>query len=84
MMLRKIQYAGRTYGVEVKSYTNHAGYKEALRQASGYGKQLGLAEISIVFFVEAIDEANRAKYEKEYTDSETGVKVLPVFVATGS
>ncbi len=45
---------------------------------------MGLTEISIVFFVEAIDEASRAKYEKEYMDGETGVNVLPVFVATGS
>ncbi len=53
-------------------------------RAAEYGKELGLPEISIVFFVESIDEASRAKYEKEYIDAETGVKALPVFVATGS
>jgi len=37
-----------------------------------------------VFFVEYIDDANRQKYEKDYTDVETGVEVTPVFVATGN
>ncbi len=79
-----IQYAGQTYGLEVKSYTNHPGYVKALGQAAEYGKQLSLPKIFLVFFVEAIDDANRAKYEKEYMDEETGVKVTPVFVETGN
>ncbi len=79
-----IRYAGRTYALELKSYTNESGYSKALGKAANYGKQLGLSEVSLVFFVEYIDDANREKYEKEYTDRETGVRVMPVFVVTES
>jgi hypothetical protein len=34
--------------------------------------------------VEAVDDANRAKYEAVYVDAETGVTVVPVFVETGT
>jgi hypothetical protein len=78
-----IKYAERIYALEVKSYTDESGYKEALSQAAAYGKQLGLAEISLVFFVEYIDDANREKYEKMYEDTESGVRVETVFAATG-
>jgi hypothetical protein len=78
-----IKYAEQVYALEVKSYTDEMGYREALTQAACYGKQLGLAEISLVFFVEYIDDANREKYEKMYEDKESGVRVETVFVATG-
>ncbi len=68
----------------LESYTNERGYNEALLQAARYGKQLKLSEISLFIFVEAIDDANRAKFEKDYKDEETGVNVLPVFVETGA
>ncbi|MDM8524566.1 AAA-like domain-containing protein [Desulfococcaceae bacterium HSG8] len=79
-----IRYAGQIYVIELKSYTDETGYHEALAQAAGYGKQLGLAEVSLVFFVEYIDDANREKYEKIHTDEETGVLVAPMFVDTGN
>ncbi len=75
-----IRYAGREYAVEVKSYVDE--YEAALRQAARYGRQLGLSEVTLAFFVEALDEANRARYEVVYTDAETGVRVRPAFVAT--
>ncbi|MFQ5616115.1 MAG: AAA-like domain-containing protein [Anaerolineales bacterium] len=78
-----MHYAGQVYGIEVKSYTNPKGYREALGQAARYGRQLGLNEITLAFFVEVIDETNREKYEAVYHDDETGVTVKPVFVATG-
>ncbi len=78
-----IHYAGQRYGLELKSFTDSFGYQKALRQAATYGQQLGLPEISVVFFVEAIDDPNRAKYETPYVDQATGVSVSPVFVATG-
>ncbi|MGE0087311.1 MAG: AAA-like domain-containing protein [Desulfococcaceae bacterium] len=78
-----IRYADRMYAVELKTYTDEHGYKEAVAQAARYGKQLGLAEISLVFFVEYIDDANREKYEKDYEDAESVVRVETVFVATG-
>ncbi len=79
-----VTYQGQTYGIEVKSYTDDLAYKEALKQAADYGKQLKLKEITLAFFVEYIDDANRQTYEKGYTDFDTGVKVIPVFVATGN
>jgi hypothetical protein len=78
-----IRYADKVYGLELKSYTNRKGYKDALDQASDYGKELGLKEISLIFFVEKIDDKNRERFESDYFD-ERGVKVMPVFVETGS
>jgi len=79
-----IEYGGRTYALELKSYTDERGYREALDQAARYGKKLGLPEISLVFFVERIDDANREKYGKVHTDEKSGVRVMPVFVDTGN
>nr|NIM78203.1 hypothetical protein [Candidatus Aminicenantes bacterium] len=78
-----IEYKNRVYGIEVKSYTDTAGYKSALAQAALYGKQLGLEEVLLVFFLEGIDKRSREKYEKDYLDESTGVKVIPIFVETG-
>ncbi len=77
-----IKYAERMYGIEVKSFTNLPGYKEALKKAAEYGKRLGLSEIHLVFFVERIDDENRRKYEKDYADEASGVDVRPIFVET--
>jgi hypothetical protein len=79
-----VKYAGKTYGIELKSYTDKRGYKEALKQAAKYGKQLNLEKISLIFFVEYIDDENRKKYEIDFDDPETSVKVMPVFVETGN
>jgi len=78
-----IKYKNKLYGLELKSYTNETEYYEALQQAAKYGKQIQLPEISLVFFVEYVDDENRKKYETEYIDEETGVKVMPTFVETG-
>lgn len=76
-------YSEKKYGLEVKSYTDDYGYQKALVQAARYGQQLQLMEITLAFFVEYIDEANRNIYEKPYHDQTTGVSVIPVFIATG-
>jgi hypothetical protein len=78
-----IRYMAKTYGIELKTYTDKKGYKDALNQAAIYGKQLGLKEISLIFFLEAIDDESRKKYEADYIDSETNIKVTPIFVETG-
>ncbi len=77
-----IRHGGREYGVELKTYTNRPNYREALNKAARYGQQLGLDEITLVFFVEQVDDANRAKYEAIYQDEQSGVTVKPVFVQT--
>ncbi|MEE4358011.1 MAG: AAA-like domain-containing protein [Desulfococcaceae bacterium] len=78
-----IKYSSNTYGIELKSYTDETAYRDALLQAGRYGKQMGLSEISLIFFVEQIDEQNRKKYEADYQDKVSHTKVLPVFIETG-
>ena len=79
-----IRYQDTSYGLELKSFTNDYEYREALKQAARYGKQLQLPEISLISFVEYIDEKARQTYEAEYVDADSGVKVMPVFVVIGS
>jgi hypothetical protein len=79
-----IRYAGQLFGLELKSFANQASYREALRQAAKYGSQLGVTQIWLVLFVEEVDEQNRERFEKVYTDKKTGVVVHPLFVQTGS
>ena len=81
-----IRYHDITYGIEVKSFTDRSGYGEALKQAAAYGKQLGLAHLYLVFFIESIDEKHRQIYEQEYREAGlqgSGVTVHPLFIATG-
>lgn len=78
-----LRYAGRPYAIEVKSYVDDYAYREAVRQAARYAHQLGLAEITLALFVEAVDDASRARYEAIFTDPATGVTVIPAFVVTG-
>jgi Holliday junction resolvase-like predicted endonuclease len=79
-----IKYNNRIFGVELKTYSDAGRYKKALIKAAEYGKQLGLKEISLVFFIEAIDQENKKKYEAQYLDETSGVNVIPIFVETGS
>lgn len=82
-----IEYGDKVYGIELKSYSDQAGYRSALKQAARYGKRLGLAEIFLVIFVESIDEKSRDMYERDYLDEEEEgapkIKVIPLFVETG-
>jgi hypothetical protein len=78
-----IRYQNVTYGLELKSFVDHTGYQEALKQAARYCKQLRLARIYLVFFVESIDEKNRQIYEKDYRDPDMGVTVHSIFIRTG-
>jgi len=79
-----IKYRDKVYGIELKSFTDRAGYQRALRQAAQYGKQLKLEEIFLLNFVTSIDEETRKTFEKDYTDEETKVTVAPIFIETGS
>jgi len=78
-----VKYAGGMYGIEVKTFKSKPAYTLALKQAAVYGKQLVLKEITLIFFIESIDDENRQKLEANFYDTETGVTVLPVFVETG-
>lgn len=78
-----IHYRDKTYGMELKSFTDRAGYSEALEKAARYGRQLGLAEIYLVTFVEMIDEETRKAYEADFYDEQTRVTVKPIIIPTG-
>lgn len=79
-----IKYCDRLYGIELKSYTDESAYRESVSKAALYRKQLQLTKISLVFFVEYIDDESRKRYEIDYVDKGTGVTVEIIFVATGS
>lgn len=79
-----IRHAGQLYGLETKSFANRREYERALGQVAGYAQQLGIAEIALVLFIEAIDDENRRKFETPYVDATTGVTVNPMFVVTGT
>jgi hypothetical protein len=78
-----IKYQDITYGIELKSFTDHSAYQNALVQAAKYGKQLGIQEIYLVIFVESIDDKNRSIYQEDYTDPQNQVLVKPFFIKTG-
>lgn len=78
-----IRYAGQRYGIEVKSFVNLVEYQRSLTQTADYAHQLGLGEMTLALFIEAVDDDNRQRYEQPYTAPVTGVIVRPVFVVTG-
>ncbi|NIM15093.1 MAG: AAA family ATPase [Candidatus Aminicenantes bacterium] len=79
-----IRYKNITYGIELKSFTDQAGYYESLERAARYGNQLQLRDIYLVSFVESMDEASKKKYETVYRDPQANVTVHPIFLQTGS
>jgi len=78
-----IKYNQVMYGIELKSFKDRTGNREALEQTAQYGRKLGLKEIYLVSFIESIDEANKKKYETLYQDASTEVMVKPVIIQTG-
>lgn len=77
-----IRYQEHAYGLELKSFRSDFEYNLALTQAARYAQQLQLTTITVVFFVEAVDDENRTLYETPYHDAATGVTVEPVLVTT--
>lgn len=77
-----IRHTDKEYGLELKSFANYTAYQEALKQAARYAKSMNFATIWLIFFVDAIDDANRQRLETIYQDGATNVEVQPVFVAT--
>ncbi len=77
-----IRYRGKLYALELKTFSNLRLYREALEQAARYAKSLGIPEISLVFFIDILDEKSREKYGTAYRDDTTGVTVKPLFIET--
>lgn len=75
-----ILYEGKLYAPEVKTFSNLRLYREALGQAARNARSLGIVKISLVFFIDILDEKSREKYESEYRDDTTGVTVKPLFI----
>ncbi|MEM7125609.1 MAG: AAA-like domain-containing protein [Chloroflexota bacterium] len=78
-----IDFDGTVYGLEVKSFATRWDYQQALIQAAEYGSQMKLTHISLIYFIEEIDNANRQEFEAAYVDPATGVTVTPIFVTIG-
>jgi len=77
-----ISFQGQRYGLELKSFDDDYEYQAALQQAARYARQLQLATITVVFFVDAVDDATRAQYEAPYRDTASDVSVEPLLVTT--
>ena len=77
-----IRYQEQRYGVELKSFRSDFEYDAALDQSARYAHQLNLATITVIFFVEAVDDETRTHYEAPYQDAASGVTVQPVLVTT--
>jgi len=78
-----LNFKGKQMGIELKSFSDLAKYRIAINQAAQYAKSLKLSEINLLFFITKIDDKNRQKFEIDYIDPETGVKVIIVFAQTG-
>jgi hypothetical protein len=78
-----IRHANQRYGLEVKSFANLHEYGLARLQAAGYAQQLGLTHMTLVLFLDTVDEENRRMLEQIYNDPQTGVTVEPVVVTIG-
>jgi len=78
-----VKYNNKIYAIELKSFSDITAYEKAIEQAHNYAVQLNLTEITLVFFVESIDDDNRNKYERSYIDQQTGIRVDPVFAVIG-
>jgi len=76
-----IKYANQLYGIELKSYTDESAYHDAIDKAENYAVQLSIPKISLVFFVDIIEEKIRKKYKIEYIAPDTGIQVDIIFIA---
>jgi hypothetical protein len=72
----------RSVHIELRSFTDAFGYRRAIGQAARYARQLGSPKLTLVFFIEAIDDTGRSRYEATCVDAGTGVQVAPIFVET--
>lgn len=78
-----IYYKKRVYAIEIKSFRDIRNFREALPRTANYGQQLGLAEITLVIFVEAFAEKKLEELQVDFHDSNIGVTVKPVIIRTG-
>ena len=76
-------YQDKKYLIEVKSFSDIYGFREAVKQSAAYAKHTGLQHITLAVFVESIPEDARNKYETTQHHQETGVDIEPVFIVTG-
>ena len=78
-----LSYKGMRYALELKSFQDATQYRKAIVQAARYGRSLGLDRVTLAFFIDAIDDANRQKLELDILDSGSGVTVETFFLVTG-
>jgi len=51
-------------------------------QTARYAHRLPLTNITVVFFIEVVDDENRTRYETPYHDVATSITAEPVLVTT--
>jgi len=77
-----IKYVNQIYGIELKSFSNEKAYQNAIKKCANYALQLKIKRIALVFFIDAIDDENRLKFEKIHHDETTDVVVETIFIGT--
>jgi hypothetical protein len=79
-----IRYQHKEYGIELKSFTDLTGFKNALIQATKYGLQIGLEKVFLVTFTEFLDESFIQTYGTAHQEAGASVQVKPIFIQTDS
>ncbi len=77
-----IEYKGETYALELKSFQDMTQFKKAVDQAARYARSLGLSRVLLAFFIDAIDDKNRARLEVDVEHADAGVTVEVCFLLT--
>ncbi len=77
-----IRYAGKCYGLELKSFSDLTELNNSIKQAAGYGKSLGLNIITLVVFVDKpIPGELQARYTRPF-EFKDRAKVKVFFIVT--
>ncbi len=74
-----LKYNDRVYAIELKSFKDMYEYRRGIRQAELYGKQLGLKEIVLLFFVELKEEELKDLGQK-VSKSGIDIDIIPIAV----
>ena len=72
-----LEYKGKIYALELKSFKNMNTHEKGIEQAAEYGRQMGLKEVAYLVFIE-LTPAEAKQLEKEVEKNGVKVTVLPV------
>ncbi len=72
-----LEYKGKIYALELKSFKNMNLHEKGIEQAAEYGRQMGLQEVAFLVFVEVTPEEAK-QLEKVVDKNGVKVTVLPI------